>query len=115
MIPGIQIEFGGRALILAPMNFATLEVMQERLTAWKGGMDVESRTTVVDCVLASLQRNHPDVTREFVQQYLDVANMVELMSMVMDVGGLKRKEIEAGKASAVKANGSIGATSTATS
>lgn len=115
LVPGIEIQLGGRTLTLAPLNFAALETLMPQITGWTGGVDDASRSTVVDCVLASLKRNYPDITREFVLEYLDVANMLDIMAAVMDVGGLKRKGIEAGKAVAVRANGSIGASSTAIS
>jgi hypothetical protein len=113
--PGIEIQFGGRAFVLAPLNFEALEVLQDPILNWKGGLDPASRKVVVDCVLASLKLNHPEVTREFVQRHLNVANMLEVMGYVMDVGGLKRKEIEAGKVTAGRSNGLSGTISTAMS
>lgn len=91
---GIEIEFAdGSKYVVPPMNLATIEVMQERLAGFTGGMDKTSIALVVDATLASLQRNYPEMTRErVVNELLDVSNMEEVMAAVMDVSGLRRKE-----------------------
>lgn len=103
---GIEIEFAdGTKMTVPPMNLATVEVMQDRLAAFKGGMDSVSIALVVDVTLASLQRNYPDITRERVMnELLDVSNMEEVMAAVMDVSGLRRKEQAMGEAVKPTAN-----------
>ena len=97
---GIAIEFAdGTTYVVPPMNLATIEVLQERLATFTGGVDKNSISLVVDATLASLQRNYPDMTRErVVNELLDVSNMEEVMAAVMDVSGLRRKGQEQGEA-----------------
>lgn len=114
MIPGIEIKLGDRALIIPPLNLAAIESLQDRLEAFRGGVDRQSVATVVDATFAALHRNYPDITREFITEFVDVANMKEVMEAVMDVGGLRRKAVHEGNRQAVAVNGSTGQTSTAT-
>lgn len=95
-VKGVQVEFAdGTVLTVPPLNLAAVEMLQERLVKFTGGMDKESIGLVVDATLAALQRNYPDMTREhLVNSLLDLGNMQEVMEAVMDVSGLKRKEQE---------------------
>jgi hypothetical protein len=113
MIPGIEIELGGRKLMVPPINLASLEFLHERLSAFKGGVSIEAVNTVLDATHAALKRNYPDIERSFLAEHLDVANMHEVMQAVMDVAGLRRKEFEAGKLKAASPS-STGGSSTAT-
>lgn len=113
VIPGIPIALNGQDFIIPPLNLGSLEVMQERLQKYRGAFDAESIKTVLDAAHAALKRNYPDMTREFIGEHIDLANMHDIMAAIMDAGGLRRKEIEAGKAAAVQAD-STGSASTAT-
>lgn len=62
---GIPFNFDGRTLIIPPLS------------------------------LGALVRNYPDMTREEVAALLDLQNMQEAIACVFDVGGMKRKALEA--------------------
>jgi hypothetical protein len=95
-IKGIETEFAdGTKLIVPPLNLASIQVLQDRLATFKGGMDADSINLVVDATMMALQRNYPDLTRErVITDLIDLGNMEEVMAAVMDVSGLKRKEQE---------------------
>lgn len=112
MIPGIPIVLGGTEYIVPPLNLASLEMLQDKLGKFSGGVDADSVKTVLDATLAALRRNYPDMKRDFLAEHMDVANMSDVMKAVMDVGGLQRRAIAAGKSTA--AAGSTGGDSTAT-
>lgn len=114
MIPGIEINFGDESRVVPPLNLATLERMQKRLLEFKGGIDPDSVATVIDAAHSALKRNYPDVTREWVAENIDVGNMSDVMSAVMDVAGMRRRGITEGKAGAATSPNSTGSTSTAT-
>lgn len=114
MIAGIEISFGEEKRVVPPLNLATLETMQKRLMAYKGGIDPESVSTVIDATTAALKRNYPDTTREWVAEHMDVGNLEEVMAAVMDVAGMRRRKVETGKAAAATSPNSTGSTSTAT-
>jgi hypothetical protein len=99
-VKGVEFEFAnGEKMIVPPLNLGAIELLQDRLGKFNGTMNSESIALVIDATLMALQRNYPEVTREQVStDLLDLGNMEEVMGLVMDVSGLKRKEIEKGEA-----------------
>ena len=94
MIKGIVITLGDKDYVVPPLNLGTLEIMQERLEQFRGGADKESIATVLDASFAALKRNYPDITREQVAEIVGLENMIELMQAIMDISGMRRKELE---------------------
>lgn len=96
MIAGIKIELGGRELVVPPLNLRALIDLQDRLKAYRAGaFDAESISLVVECAHRALARNYPDdVTVAFLEEYIDLGNMVDVMNAVLDVSGLRRKKGE---------------------
>jgi hypothetical protein len=99
-IKGVEFEFAnGEKLIVPPLNLGSIELLQERLAKFTGAMDGESIALVIDATLMALHRNYPDIKREQIaNDLLDLGNMEEVMGLVMDVSGLKRKELAKGEA-----------------
>jgi len=103
LIPGIEFDFGAEVLLVPPLALGDLELMRDRLGSMElGSLDAQSVGTIIDAVLAALQRNYPEMTRERVAKLLDLGNMADAIQCVMDVSGVRRKEIEAGKALAAQ-------------
>jgi hypothetical protein len=100
------------ALVVPPLNLGSLRKLKARLDSFGQAAGTEDMETLCEAVLQALTRNYSGVPRWLVEQTIDVANMPELMTAVMDVSGMRRKEIEAGKAKA--ADASIGTISIAT-
>ena len=96
---GVAVEFSnGETLIVPPLSLGSVEILQERLTNFKGGVDSDSVNLVVDATALALQRNYPDITKEKIKDELvDLGNMEAVMLAVMDVSGLRRKEQEKGE------------------
>lgn len=118
-IKGIDIEMDGITRVVPPLNLESLELLQDRISAFNGNVvDKNSIQLIKDVALASLKRNYPDMTMEEVTRGLDVANMGPIFKAVMDVSGLIRQDIEDQKklmAAAALANPSIGVESSGTS
>lgn len=109
-IKGITLELGGVNFVVPPLPLGALELLQERIEVFTGGLDKGSVATVIDCLHASLKRNYPETTREVAAELVDVGNMGDVMQAVMDVSGMNRKKIEA--AAAGNLQPSTGGTST---
>lgn len=108
-------EFVKIELIVPPLNFDSLKALGDRLKQLGAtDPDVDQLAIVVDAIGFALKRNYRGVPRWLIQQSIDVGNMEALTKAFMDVSGLIRKEIEAGKAMAAAASSSIGTGSTAT-
>lgn len=109
-IKGITLELAGVDFVVPPLPLGALESLQERIESFTGGLDKGSVATVIDCLHASLRRNYPEISREDAANLVDVANMGDVMQAVMDVSGMRRKQLEA--AAAGNPQASTGAAST---
>lgn len=93
-------DFVDIELTVPPLNLDSLRFMESRLKTLQTDPNVESMNTMVEAIDHALKRNYSGVPRWLIEQSLDVGNMPDLTQAFMDVGGLKRKEIETGKATA---------------
>jgi len=91
---GVRVELDGRPHILPPMSLGALQRYQDRISAFKGGMDKESIGLVVSLAHASIVRNYPEATLDEVGDLIDLGNMLEVFEAVMDVSGTVRKAQE---------------------
>lgn len=95
-VKGIPVELGGDVLIVPPLSLGSLEQLQAGIAGFTGDVfDKAQIALVIDAALAALRRNYPEMTRERVAEFIDVANMPEVFEALMDVSGLKRKSMEA--------------------
>ncbi len=95
---GIPFNFDGRVLIIPPLSLGAMEKLQGRLeTMGERSITPEYISGVIDAAHAALQRNYPEMKREDVAGLIDLENMQEIMACVFDIGGVKRKALEASK------------------
>jgi hypothetical protein len=96
LIPGIEVDFGGgRLYTVPPLALGALQRLQGKLSQLNQASSLEPAT--VDAVIAAthsaLVRNYPEITVEQVGDLIDVGNMHDVISSVLDVAGIKRKAI----------------------
>lgn len=94
LIAGIEHPFpGGVVLVVPPLSLGALERLQGGVAALQAATatDPKAIKTVVDATHLALQRNYPNITRDEVAELVDLENMLEVISMVMDVAGVRRK------------------------
>lgn len=94
-IPGVPLSLNGDEYIVPPLPLGFLEVYGDQLGGDFSRLDSATVKLVVDAVHTALRRNYPEITRDFVRDALDVGNFADAMQAVMDVSGLKRRELEA--------------------
>jgi hypothetical protein len=98
-IKGIPLTLGGTVYTLPPATIATLEVMSPHLDkvnavfAQGGSLALSDMIFVADFTAACLQRNYPEITREFVAQHVGLENVIEVMQMCLDTSGMLRKQL----------------------
>ena len=95
---GTWTQLGGKQYKLAPLNFKSLRGgLAEKLTqlqnlrsrAMPSGEDFGMMCEVV---LASLQRNYPDLDLAFIEERMDLTNFNPILSAVLQVTALPLKE-----------------------
>lgn len=91
-IPGVAVNLGGVDLVLAPLGLRLMREFQEK------GKEIQKPEVTseqaydfnAEVILASLQRNYPDMTREDLDALLDSANVKEAFHAVFEQSGFKR-------------------------
>ena len=115
-IPGVKLNLGGRDYIVPPLNFKSLKTIRPKLkelTAATGMIPDEGQLeTVIDVVQLALQRNYPSITREELEDAVDLDNLKEIIQAIMGISGLLR-EVPSDEKTMAPAVSSAGATSTA--
>lgn len=99
-------------LVVPPLNFQSLQSLGPKLATLNVEPSAGSMGTLVLAIEQALRRNYRGVPRWLIEQTIDPANMADFVQSLMDVSGMRRKELEAGKAKAAEAQ--TGTTSTAT-
>ncbi|WP_423396025.1 hypothetical protein [Burkholderia sp. LMG 21824] len=95
LIDGVSVVLAGRTFVIPPLNFKLLQTLAEPLAVVnKGGSfvsDPETRAAFVTVILASINRNYPDVTNDQLLDLLDVANAQSAMLALLGISGFKAK------------------------
>lgn len=110
LIEGVRINLGGRDFVAPPLNFKALRQLTPKLAilASMGDVPTNDQTDVVlDVVLAALTRNYPDLTREELEDLLDLANLAKALEAIMGASGLERTTGEAPAPAATDSTGAI--------
>jgi hypothetical protein len=94
LIPGVEFNFGGgRVYIIPPLSLGALQRLQDKLSSLndRTALDPVAMGVVVEALHAALARNYPDMTSADVAELVDVSQIGDVMSAVLDVSGLQRK------------------------
>jgi len=101
-IPGVKLNLGGKIYVCPPLNFKSLRIIRPKLAMLTSGTSIpneEQLDGVIDVVQLALQRNYPDITREELEEVVDLDNLKDIIAVVMGVSGLERElPTDAGKA-----------------
>lgn len=97
-VAGVEFDFGGgRVYTIPPLSLGGLQALQGQLGELYNTSALEPATgaIVVKATHTALRRNYPDITLEDVAELVDLGNMYDVISCVLDVAGLRRKtEVE---------------------
>lgn len=86
---GEEFQFGKDTYTLAPLNFFFMRKNQAKLADFSAQKMSEDQIFdfTVEIVLASLKRNYPEMTQDFVEQNLDMGNVQKVMPAVLGQSG----------------------------
>lgn len=93
-IPGKAISLSGEEYVVPPLSLASMETNGDRIGQFRGGVDAQSASIVIDVVHAALLRNYPELTREEVANGLDLGNMNDAFEAVLNLSGYQAKAEE---------------------
>lgn len=90
-IPGVKINLGGVELVLAPLGLRLVREFEARAKTTSENATAEStHEFYIDVILASLNRNYPDLSREELEMLLDSHNEQQAFLAVFTQSGLER-------------------------
>jgi hypothetical protein len=92
-------------LTIPPLNLDSLRREEKRLKALNGAETIASMEDMVAIVRRALAQNYKGVPNWLIEQSINVSNLSDLTRALMDLNGMMRKEIEAGKALAAASTG----------
>ncbi|KVN94977.1 hypothetical protein BGV56_00940 [Burkholderia ubonensis] len=105
LIKGVSVTLGADTYVIPPLNFRMLQDLADEIAVVnKGGSfvsDANTRAAFVSVILASIQRNYPDVSHDQLLEVLDVANAQAAMFALLGVSGFERKAKANGEATHV--------------
>lgn len=87
-----SIVIGGRTLEVRPLNIKTLRLVLPRLDAIRaGGLSGEVQIdALLDLALPALVRGNAGVTREWLEEELEVGQVPDLLRVVAEASGLQQ-------------------------
>ena len=94
MIEGTIVKMGEGEYTIAPLTFKQLRTLQPKIdliSKMDGTPTPEQMDAVVDIIHASVTRNHPDVTKDQIDDVLDLGNVQLAMASVMGASGMVKK------------------------
>lgn len=97
-IEGVKVNIGDSTYIVPPLSFKALRLLKGKLRLLTDIGNIpedEQLDAVLDVVLMALNRNYPMMTREDLEDIIDLANLRVLITAIMGVSGLEQTRGEA--------------------
>ena len=91
LIEGSKINLGGNDYIVPPLSFKHLRTLEEKIAALSGiktKPTADQLSAVIEIVHAAITRNYPDITKEQLEDWLDIGNMKTVIPAIMGMSGL---------------------------
>lgn len=77
--PGKVVKLGGREFVLPPMNIKTRKVDEaSRKAMATGSTEISEEAVLIAVVLATLQRNYPELTEDVLADLADFAALLDV-------------------------------------
>lgn len=100
LIEGVTVVLGGDDYIVPPLNIKGLRKLGPKLKGLEGlgssGIPTDQEyDLIVEVVELALRRNYPDLSRETLEDIIDMRNMYEVLGAVMAASGLTKGEVAA--------------------
>jgi hypothetical protein len=94
---GRQVTLGGIEYTIAPLNVGALKRLApqfQSMATLVGLPTIEQWDDMLAVFLAAFHRNYPEMTKEQLEDLVDVGNFAEIAESVMRVSGLVKREGE---------------------
>lgn len=92
---GIDVKIGGTKYVVPPLSLKQVRTLEAKINTAQeitGLPTEEQHNALVDVVHAAISRNYPDMTRDELEDSLDLANLRTVMLAVFSVSGFQPGE-----------------------
>lgn len=93
MFDGVKITIGDTDYIVPPLNLGRLRKLRAELDAVQEFRDSKTLTdeqidVYINVIHSALTRNYPDITREDIEDMIDLVNLGPVFKAIMGISGL---------------------------
>jgi hypothetical protein len=94
LIEGVEIKLGAETYTVPALSIGQVRRLLPKIKAMRSvanplDIDDEQWRTMLEIILAALQRNYPNVTSEMLEDIVDARNMRQLFPAIMGQSGLE--------------------------
>lgn len=104
LLEGVKVDLGGKSFIIPPLNMKSLRILGPKFTALQaalagGAMSLDNETidTLVDTIHSAMIRNYPSITRDEIEDLVDLGSLPQVFQAVMAQSVGKSGNVEAPK------------------
>ncbi|MEW6563318.1 MAG: hypothetical protein AB1400_08835 [Pseudomonadota bacterium] len=92
IIDGVSIRMGGKEWVVPPLTFRALRNLRHDIQALAESSGAlpgdEAMDGIIEIVHTAMKRNYPELTRDEIEDMLDIANMQHVIAAIMGASGL---------------------------
>ena len=93
LLDGVTIKLGRRDFIIPPLNLKAVRKVEKLLPVLEGQAgEVSFLDAATEVLTLAVQRNYPEITREEIEDMVDLGNLPRLIAAVMAASGFGPKE-----------------------
>jgi len=90
MIDGKEIKLGEEVMTVPALSLKQIRTLLPRIKTMKlGSLEDEDLDTCIEIIRSALSRNYPNITKDDVENMVDMRNMVPVTQAVMNLSGLE--------------------------
>lgn len=91
---GVEVSLGGKPYVIPPLSLKLIRKYQSQLQTIgviKGVPGPEQLDLIFDILHDAILRNYPDMTKDTLEELVDITNMPILFKAIMGQSGLEEK------------------------
>ena len=95
LLSGVKVTMGGREYTLPPLTLGSLKRIGNKINTLSKIDSVpneEQTDAIAQIVLASVNRNYPEITQDELLEMIDLGNLKEIFEAVLGLSGIKKGE-----------------------
>ena len=101
---GVKVMIGGAEYVVPPLNLRQIKQFQDTIgeqmkkasAASGDGLNLTELDSMKEVILAAMQRNYPELSAEWIDENIDMGNLISVFVAAMGVSGLKKAAAELG-------------------